>query len=93
MEVAEYPGHATPLEAQMAGAGFVWDALVREHGLSPHRLGDLASFWHSDTDLGREIECVTDMRNSRALGFAAWQDTRRSFFDVFDRLRRERIVP
>ncbi|NMO90999.1 hypothetical protein [Actinomycetospora sp. TBRC 11914] len=25
----------------------------------------VASFWHTDGDLGRDIECVTDMTRSR----------------------------
>ena len=30
---AEYPGHAQPLEQQMAGMEPVWDKLVAKHGL------------------------------------------------------------
>ena len=53
----------------------------------------LASWWHSDADLGRTLECFTDMTNSRALGFDAYQSTRASFTDVFDELRARRIIP
>ena len=53
----------------------------------------LASWWHSDADLGRTLECFTDMTNSRVRGFSAYQQTTRSFFDVFDELRERRIIP
>ncbi len=53
----------------------------------------LASWWHSDADLGRTLECFTDMTNSRTLGFDAYQSTRSSFTDVFDELRARRIIP
>jgi hypothetical protein len=46
-------------------------------------LDRLASPWHTDLDLGRPIEVMTDMANSRRLGFAAWQATDDSFFDLF----------
>ena len=53
----------------------------------------LASWWHSDADLGRDIECFTDMTNSRKLGFDAYQSTPQSFFDVFDELKARKIIP
>lgn len=93
LEPAEYPGHPTPLKEQMKDVAPVWREIVQKHGLKNNEVGDLASFWHSDADLGREIECITDMRNSRMLGFDAYQDTLTSFTDVFDRLRAERIIP
>lgn len=93
LEPAPFPGHPTPLEEQMKDAGPIWDDIVKRHGLKPNPVGKLASFWHSDADLGREFECITDMRNSRMLGFTAYQDTLGSFTDVFDRLRNESIIP
>jgi len=56
-------------------------------------LDRLASPWHTDADLGRPIEVVTDMGKSRRLGFVEYQDTERSFLDLFDRLRAERVIP
>ena len=56
-------------------------------------LGKLASAWHTDLDLGREIEAVTDMTKSRLAGFHDYQPTPGSFLDLFARLRRERIIP
>jgi hypothetical protein len=53
----------------------------------------LASAWHTDADLGRPIEVVTDMSKSRKLGFLDYQATDDSFFDLFARLRETRIIP
>ncbi|EAR51830.1 hypothetical protein OG2516_16054 [Oceanicola granulosus HTCC2516] len=92
LEPAPYPGAPTPLQAQMADAEPIWEDIVARHGLQPTRLHEIASFWHSDADLGREIECITDMKNSRVRGFTAYQDTLSSFTDVFDRLRAERVI-
>ncbi|MCP4384773.1 MAG: SDR family oxidoreductase [Hyphomicrobiales bacterium] len=93
IEAAEYPGHPTPLEQQMADAPTIWADIVTKHGLQDIPVSRLASWWHSDADLGRTLECFTDMTNSRALGFSAYRQTNRHFFDVFDELRAQRIIP
>lgn len=93
VEPAPYSGHATPLEAQMADAGPVWERVVERHGLEPNPLHLLASWWHSDADLGRPIECFTDMTKSRMLGFTGYQETLASFADLYRRLQAERVVP
>lgn len=93
VEAVDYPGFPTPLAEQMADASPVWDRIVEKHGLAPHPLGELASWWHSDADLGRTIETFTDMTKSRLLGFTDYQPSDRSFLDLFERLRRERIIP
>jgi nucleoside-diphosphate-sugar epimerase len=93
VEPAEYPGHPTPLVDQMQDAGPVWQEIVARHGLRPLPIETLASWWHSDADLGRTIETFTDMSKSRRLGFLEYQETSRSFLDLFDRLRAERVIP
>lgn len=93
IEAAEYPGRPTPLEEQMVDADETWKEIVARHGLQDIPVNKLASWWHSDADLGRDLECFTDMTNSRKLGFDAYQSTRDSFTDVFDQLRERRIIP
>lgn len=93
LEAAAYPGQPTPLEGQMADAPAVWAGIVAKHGLQDIPVGRLASWWHSDADLGRTLECFTDMGNSRALGFGEYRRTTQSFFDVFEELRALRIIP
>ena len=93
VEPAEYPGRPTPLVEQMQDAGREWKAIVERHGLHPYPVEVLASWWHSDADLGRTIETFTDMSKSRRLGFLEYQETPASFNDLFDRLRAERVIP
>ena len=93
LDAAPYPGHPTPLEGQMAGDGPAWAALAKRHGLVEPDLARLASPWHTDADLGRPIEVVTDMGKSRKAGFLDYQATDDSFFDLFARLRHERVIP
>lgn len=93
IEPGPYPGHATPLEPQLAGAGPIWAAIAKKHTLAEPDLHRLASAWHTDMDLGREMEVVTDMTRSRLAGFCDYQPTLGSFLDLFARLRKERIIP
>lgn len=93
LQAAPFDGTVRTLESQMGNADDLWQGMVERHGLRPHRATELASWWHTDGDLGREVECFTDMRNSRELGFLDCQISENSFFDVFDRLVAERTIP
>ena len=93
IEAAPYPGRPTPLESQLADAGPVWAKIAAKHILVEGDRSKLTSPWHTDLDLGREIEVATDMTKSRLAGFHEYQPTLNSFLDLFTRLRRERIIP
>jgi nucleoside-diphosphate-sugar epimerase len=93
LPVAEYPGHHLPLKDVMANMDGVWDRVAAAHRLQPVPLRNLDSSWFTDLDLGRPMECVNSMAKARRFGFNGFQDTRRSFFDVFDQLRQKRIIP
>ncbi|KQO69797.1 NAD-dependent dehydratase [Methylobacterium sp. Leaf87] len=93
VQPAPYSGEAMPLEQQMSGAAPLWRELAARHGLVEPDLDRLASPWHTDADLGRPIEVVTDMSRSRRLGFLDYQPSDDAFFDLFSRLRAERVIP
>jgi nucleoside-diphosphate-sugar epimerase len=93
VEPVGFTGERAPLEQQMADAAEVWPDIVARHGLVDFDVDTLASWWHTDADLGRTVETFTDMGHSRRLGFAGVRDTETSFTDLFARLRDERIVP
>jgi len=93
VEPEPFEGEPRPLEQQMADAGEVWPEIVRRHGLRETSVDTLASWWHTDADLGRTIETFTDMGHSRRLGFLGVRDSESSFTDLFARLKAERIVP
>jgi nucleoside-diphosphate-sugar epimerase len=93
LQPATYSGEGIPLERQLAEAGPIWTDIARKHRLAESDLAVLASAWHTDADLGRPIEVVTDMSKSRKLGFLDYQATDDSFFKLFARLREARIIP
>ena len=90
---AEYPGHADPLAGRMTDADEIWAAMGQKYGLKAHRATELASWWHTDADLGREVETFADMTKSRKFGFLEYQETAGSFIDLFERLRADGIIP
>jgi nucleoside-diphosphate-sugar epimerase len=93
LQPAPYPGQGIPLERQLADADPIWAEIAHKHELAKKSLAEITSAWHTDADLGRPIEVVTDMSKSRKLGFLDYQATDDSFFDLFSRLRQERIIP
>lgn len=93
LEPAAFPESPAPLETQMANDQDAWTQIAREHQLKESDISRLISPWHTDADLGRPIEVVTDMSKSRKLGFTAFQASDEAFFDVFEQLRKDRLIP
>jgi hypothetical protein len=93
VEPAPYPGHPTPLVEQMTDAPPTWRRIAEREGLTEPDVDRLAPWWHTDSDLGRTVETHADMTKSREAGFPDVQDSERSFLDLFDRLRQERVIP
>ncbi|MCC9168969.1 SDR family oxidoreductase [Pontibacter harenae] len=93
IEPLGFDGTIRPLEAELAKDNQVWREVAERHGLAEPDLGKLASAWHTDLDLGRPIEVMTDMSKSRKLGFNVYQRTDDSFFELFEQLQADRLVP
>lgn len=93
LEPAPFDGTPRPLEEQMADDALIWRRIAEREGLSEPDLTQLASPWHTDADLGRPIEVLTDMSKSRALGFTGYRQTDAAFFALFERLRAQRLIP
>lgn len=77
----------------MGDAGAAWSEIAARFQLREPELGKLASWWHTDADLGRPMEVLTDMSKSRKAGFLDYQSTPDAFFALFERLRQERVIP
>ena len=58
-----------PLETEIANDAPIWREVAERYNLAEPNLNKLASAWHTDLDLGRPIEIMTDMSKSRKLGF------------------------
>lgn len=78
---------------QMAGKEELWKDIAGKYDLVEDRLDRVASFWHTDSDLGVEVEVVADMTKSRMAGFTTYVDTERAFLELFDRYETDGLVP
>jgi nucleoside-diphosphate-sugar epimerase len=87
------PEGLAPLAPRMAAAPEEWAKIAAKYSLAEKDINRLVSWWHTDGDLGRTLECVNDMSKSRRLGFLRFQETPASFFDLFARLKQERLIP
>ncbi len=93
VKAEDFDGTERPLADQMADDAAIWARIAEREGLAEPDITRLVSPWHTDADLGRPIEVVTDMSKSRKLGFTAYQATDEAFFDLFEQLEADRIIP
>ena len=92
IEPIGFDGTIHPLENELAGDVQRWREIAERYQLKESDLNRLASPWHTDLDLGRPIEVMTDMSKSRKLGFTVFQSTEDSFFDLFELLRTDHLI-
>ena len=93
IEPAPFDGETRPLEHRMQGAGEQWATIAARYQLREASIEKLVSWWHTDADLGRPMEVLTDMSKSRKAGFLDYQSTPDAFFALFDKLKEERVIP
>lgn len=93
IEFEGFNGTIKPLETVLNGKNAIWKQIAKENQLIEEDLGQLASAWHTDLDLGRPLEVMTDMSQSRKLDFSVYKDTKDSFFELFEQLRNDKIIP
>ncbi|TWR29177.1 SDR family oxidoreductase [Mucilaginibacter pallidiroseus] len=93
VQAAGFDGSIHPLEQEMADDAALWKEIAEKYQLKENDLSRLATPWHTDLDLGRPIEVMTDMSKSRKLGFTVFQDTEQTFYDLFDQLQAAKLIP
>jgi hypothetical protein len=93
IEPAPFAGEGLLLEKQLVNAAPIWAEIAAKYSLAEPHLNVLVSPWHTDGDLGRPVEVVTDMSKSRKLGFLDYQPTNESFFKLFEELRSTKVIP
>jgi nucleoside-diphosphate-sugar epimerase len=88
-----YENAPAPLEAQMSDCAPIWREMATKYGLVEPDLARVASPWHTDLDLGRPLEVMTDMGLSRKRGFLDYQSTEDAFRELFMELRADNVIP
>ncbi|MDJ0394650.1 SDR family oxidoreductase [Rhodococcus sp. G-MC3] len=93
VEPEGYRDEPRPLEPRMSDAAQVWKGIADTHDLVESDVVKLASWWHTDGDLGRDMECLTDMNKAKKAGFLGFRSTPDSIASVVQRYREARIIP
>ena len=93
IEFEGFDNEMRPLEKELQNDQSIWENIAEKYNLKEDKLSRIASAWHTDLDLGRPIEVMTDMSKSRKLGFTNFQNTLDSFTDLFEKLKAEKIIP
>ena len=93
VEPVGFDGSIHPLETEMEGNAQLWQEIAARYQLKEPALNRVSNAWHTDLDLGRPMEVMTDMSKSRKLGFTEYKATRDSFIELFGKLRAEKLIP
>ena len=93
LKVTPYPGHPTDLQQLMDKYEDTWSDMVKQYGLLPYKMNDLASWWMVKASLAKTSSCVTDMSKSREMGFLQYRNTSKCIFSLFDFLRKNKYIP
>jgi nucleoside-diphosphate-sugar epimerase len=81
------------LSEYMAAKSAVWDTLVRRHGLEPVALTSRVLWPYADYLFAPEWDIISGTSKARRDGFTDRVDSARMFLDLFERFRRDKIIP
>jgi len=82
-----------PLAKWMADKGPVWDCIVKEHGLLPLPLDQVASWGFADFVLGFDYDVISSMAKARKGGFLDYVDTEEMMLRQLTEYRERRVLP
>ncbi|MEJ2903096.1 SDR family oxidoreductase [Pedobacter panaciterrae] len=81
-----------PLQTVMADKEELWKSLQEEHGLN-YNYKDLSSWAFGDFVFSWDYDFFADGTKARRMGFHEFIDTEKMFYDLFDEMRRKKIIP
>jgi hypothetical protein len=90
MELAQ-PRHLS-LARVMSDKGPVWERIVQNHRLQPHRYDSIAAWPFADYVFGADYDVISDMGKARRFGFHGSVDSEEMFLRIQSRLREQRII-
>ena len=91
MEVAA-PLHM-PLQTIMSDKAAVWEGIQQKHGLEKHSYESVSSWGFGDFVFSWDYDFLSDGSKARRLGFHEYIETEQMFFDCFDELKKQKVIP
>ncbi|MFM0732019.1 SDR family oxidoreductase [Paraburkholderia sediminicola] len=87
------PPLSMSLDTIMADKASLWKAMTTQHGLQPVPYQDVSSWRFADFVFSWDYDMFGDGSKARRFGFHEFVDTETMFIDIFDDLRRRKIIP
>ncbi len=92
-EMETAPPLPMPLHVMMQDKEPLWLDMIQKYELKPHSYSEVSSWAFGDFVFGWDYDFFADGSKARRFGFHEFVHTEHMFFDIFDDLRRQRIIP
>jgi nucleoside-diphosphate-sugar epimerase len=91
MDVA--PPLHLPLQTIMSDKAAIWESIQQKHGLAKHSYEKVSSWAFGDFVFSWDYDFFSDGSKARRLGFHDYVETEKMFFELFDELIRQKVIP
>jgi nucleoside-diphosphate-sugar epimerase len=91
MDVA--PPLHMPLQSIMSDKGAVWDRMQQKYNLEKHSYESVSSWGFGDFVFSWDYDFFSEGTKARRLGFHEYVETEKMFFDLFDELKKQKVIP
>lgn len=81
------------LATVMADKELLWNTMVEKYALAPNAYRDVSSWGFGDFVFSWDYDLFADGSKARRFGFHEFVDTEAMFYDIFEELRRRRVIP
>jgi nucleoside-diphosphate-sugar epimerase len=82
-----------PLSVVMADKEPLWQAMVTKYGLAPHAYQEVSCWGFADFVFSWDYDLFADGSKARRFGFHEFIDTEAMFQNIFEDLRRRKVIP
>jgi nucleoside-diphosphate-sugar epimerase len=87
------PNKYINLQQFMSDKAPVWDRIVKQNGLKPHKFEEIAAWTFGDFVFSAEWDVISDMGKARRAGWCEALDSEDMFLRLFAEFRRGKIIP
>lgn len=91
META--PPMPMPLQTIMVDKAPLWRSIQEKYGLEKHSYEQVSSWGFGDFVFSLDYDFFSDGNKARRMGFYEFVDTEKMFFDLFDQLKYQKVIP
>ncbi|MCE7068174.1 hypothetical protein [Dyadobacter sp. CY326] len=91
MEVA--PPLQMPLATVMADKEIIWKKMIAKYGLAEHTFQELSSWNFADFVFSWDYDMFADGSKARKLGFHEYAETEAMFIQIFEELKKQKVIP